>query len=161
MSRHERSENTIPLPLQYMPSNRLGDIDFTGEVSLTKQSEADACDINKIMGQFERTGLLPHVMQYGGRYEDLGDATTYHDAMNAVVSAQEAFESLPANIRSRFGNDPAAFLDFVNDDANRDEMARMGLLDLPEGGVAQPTLSAAQPPSVAPEGPGSSSPKGE
>lgn len=141
------SKYSVPVPLQYMPSNRLGDISFDGEQSLTKQSEAAACDINNIMGQYERTGLIPHVSQYQGQYGDLGDSLSYHESMNAVIAAQTAFESLPASIRSRFGNDPAAFLDFVNDDANREEMGRMGLLSLPEGGVVQATNTETEPPS--------------
>lgn len=140
------TKHNAPVPLQYMPSNRLGDISFEGEFSLTKQSEAAACDINNIMSQYERTGLIPHVAQYQGQYADLGDSLSYHDSMNAVIAAQNAFDSLPANIRARFGNDPAAFLDFVNDDSNREEMGRMGLLDLPAGGVAETPEIAAEPP---------------
>ena len=34
-------------------------IDQTGQKSKTRQSEADACDINKIMERFNRTGRLP------------------------------------------------------------------------------------------------------
>lgn len=120
-----------PVPLQYIPSNRMGDIDFGDEPSLTKQSEADSCDINKIMGQYEKTGLLPHINHYQGRYEDLGDARSYHENLNSVIAAQDAFDSLPASIRTRFHNDPALFLDFVSDPDNKEEMEKMGLLPSP------------------------------
>jgi len=52
----------------------------------------------------------------------------YHASVNAVLEAREMFESLPSSVRRRFGNDPAAFLDFVGDEENRDEMEKMGLL---------------------------------
>jgi phage internal scaffolding protein len=39
------------------------------------------------------------------------------------------FNDLPSSIRSRFGNDPAAFLDFVNDEGNADEMIKLGLIE--------------------------------
>jgi phage internal scaffolding protein len=112
----------------YMPSCRDSDIDFSGTVSLTKQSEAAACDINTIMAQYEKTSLLDHVNQFQGRYEDLGDSVDYHGSMNIVLAAQSAFDSLSAHVRARFDNDPALFLDFVNDPKNLDEMADLGLL---------------------------------
>lgn len=135
--------HAAPVPLQYIPSNRMGDIDFGDEPSLTKQSEADACDINKIMGQYEKTGLLPHINHYQGRYEDLGDSRSYHENLNAVIAAQDAFDSLPASIRTRFGNDPALFLDFVSDPDNREEMEKMGLL--PSTGAAKAPDTVAEP----------------
>ena len=48
--------------------------------------------------------------------------------MNIVASAQQEFDQLPAPVRKRFGNDPASFLDFVHDDSNIDEMAKLGLI---------------------------------
>lgn len=41
----------------------------TGE-SLTTQSHADSCDINKVMARFDRTGALPEGRQ-GGQYADV------------------------------------------------------------------------------------------
>ena len=35
---------------------------------------------------------------------------------------------LPSSLRSRFGNDPAAYLDFVSNEENKPEMAKLGLL---------------------------------
>lgn len=113
--------------LAYMPSRRDADIHFGDEPSLTKQAMADECDINRIMAQFEKTGMLTHVNTFQGEYADLGDAPSFHDAMNRVVAAQEAFDSLPAGVRARFGNDPASFLDFVSN-ADRSEMEKLGLL---------------------------------
>jgi phage internal scaffolding protein len=140
---HALDLHAAPVPLEYIPSNRMGDIDFGDEPSLTKQSEADSCDINKIMGQYEKTGLIPHVNRYQGHYSDLGDAKSYHESMNSVIEAQDAFDSLPASIRTRFGNDPALFLDFVSDPDNRPEMEKMGLL--PSTGAAKAPDTVAEP----------------
>ena len=49
----------------------------------------------------------------------------------ALVSLQK-FTLNPAEVRARFGNDPAAFMSFVEDDANRDEARRLGLLRDPD-----------------------------
>ena len=38
--------------------------------------------------------------------------------MNAVRGAEESFMAMPAEVRSRFGNDPQAFVEFCSDEAN-------------------------------------------
>lgn len=103
----------------------------TGEPfpSLTKQAEADACDINKIMARYEKTHMIDHFNKYQGDYADLGTSTSYHESLNAVLAAQAAFDTLPAEIRARFDNEPAKFLDFVDDPKNEDAMREMGLLE--------------------------------
>lgn len=106
-------------------------LDQTGEISLTKQADLASSDVNTIMAQYEKTGMLSHVNQYQGNYINLGDAKSYHDNMNDVLAAQTAFASLPADIRARFGNDPAAFLDFVSDQKNKPELIKMGLVHAP------------------------------
>ena len=47
--------------------------------------------------------------------------------MNQIIAEQEAFNSLPSDIRKKFDNDPAEFLEFVSDEKNNDEMIQMGL----------------------------------
>ena len=36
--------------------------------------------------------------------------------------------ALPSDVRSRFGNNPAELLDFLNDNSNYDEAIRLGLI---------------------------------
>ena len=79
------------------------------------------------MKQFEKTGLIAHQRLTGGSYDDFIGSPEYHDAMNQILDAQASFEALPAKIRARFGNDPAAFLDFAQNPDNSDELIRMGL----------------------------------
>ena len=95
--------------------------------TMTKQSEAEACDINGIMKRYENDGILNHLMKHEGRFGDFIDAQEYHEAMTAVVLAQEMFEDLPAAVRERFANDPASFLQFAQDPANASELVKMGL----------------------------------
>lgn len=96
--------------------------------SMTKQEFAAECDINNIMAQYNRTGLVNHVSKYQGRYVDVCGAVSFQEAQNIVLRAQEAFMSLPAEVRGKFENDPGAFLDFVSDPSNKDEMRKLGLL---------------------------------
>lgn len=97
--------------------------------SLTKQSEADACDINKIMAKYERSGILQHVSLNEAFYADVSNVPDYQAALAIVVKADEMFMSLPGDVRARFENNPQKYLDFVSNPANKDEMIKMGLLN--------------------------------
>lgn len=95
--------------------------------SRTKQSFRDECDINNILRQFNVTGQLP-IDGVQPQYGDFSGITDYQSALNAVMEAQDSFLALPAKIRAKFDNDPALFVDFASDEANRDELKAMGLL---------------------------------
>jgi len=96
--------------------------------SLTSQAHKQECDINRIMLKWAKTGTIEHRNTFDGQYGDFTDSPgDYHEAMNQVVQANEMFEGLPSAIRRRFGNDPGAFLDFVQDAKNVDQMIDMGL----------------------------------
>lgn len=100
----------------------------TGE-SKTHQSMAPECDINRIMLKWQKTGVLEHANRFEGQYGDYTDVPAdYHEAMNQIVATNEMFLSLPAQLRKRFHNDPGEFLEFVEDENNRDEMKKLGLL---------------------------------
>lgn len=98
----------------------------------TKQSFKDDCDINKILGRYAKGGVINHLAKYEGTY-GVFDPMEFRDAMEIVRHATEMFEDLDSSIRKRFGQDPKAFLDFVQevDDKgnlkNIDEMRKMGL----------------------------------
>lgn len=93
----------------------------------TKQSDAEAADINFIVKRFNLTGELPtnvRMPQYG----DFTGISDYHSAMNAIRQADEAFGMMPAELRARFDNDPEKFVNFVANPANRAEAEKMGLV---------------------------------
>lgn len=118
-----------------------------------KQAMKDECDINNIVNRYRQRGILDHVSRYQGHYGDFGDGVSFHQAQETLVKAQEAFDSLPAAIRTRFHNDPAEFLDFVQDEANADELIEMGLRDKPvkAAPVAQEEPVASEPPPAEPQ----------
>lgn len=95
--------------------------------SATKQSFKDECDINTILKKYRKSGLLEHVSQYQGKYADLSEPTDYQTALNIVIQATAAFDSLPSNIRKRFANNPGAFLEFADNPDNQEEMIKLGL----------------------------------
>lgn len=96
--------------------------------SRTQQQFKSECDINTILERFNVTGQLP-ITGLQPQFGDFSGITDYHSALNAVIAAQEAFDALPAKVRARFANDPAAFVDFCSDEANLEEMRELGLLN--------------------------------
>ena len=107
--------------------------------SLAQQQFRDECDINTILERFNVTGQLP-VSPLQPQFGDFSGVTDYQSALNAVLDAQESFDALPARVRERFANDPAAFVDFCLDEANKEEMKVLGLISgAPEGANLSPT----------------------
>lgn len=112
-------------------------IKFT-QPSQTLQSFKDDADINCIIARYENTGVLvdPSVpVSRTPQYGDYSDLPTYQEAQNVIVAANSAFNSLSSKIRERFGNDPAAFFDFVrNLKEGSDEYVEavnLGIIDKP------------------------------
>lgn len=123
------------------------DVQFICEgPSLTKQSEAEACDVNKIMKKYERTGYLPPSGD-PGYYADVSSVPDYQAALAIVERASVVFDSLPGEFRARMDNDPAKYLAWVGDPANRDEMVKLGMVDaVPEPAVQK--VEVVNPPPV-------------
>lgn len=95
--------------------------------SLTHQSFADEVDINTIVRRFNLTGQLPTNVHMP-TYQDFEGIFDYHTAMNAIAQAHESFDTMPADVRARFHNDPAEFIDFCSNTANREEAIKLGLV---------------------------------
>lgn len=95
--------------------------------SLTIQSAKEDADINTIVRRFGLSGELPNNlnMPVSGDFTGIGD---FHQAMNLVRRAEEEFLRVPADVRARFNNDPARFMEFFDDPANADEARRYGML---------------------------------
>lgn len=111
------------------------------EPSLTKQSFKEICDINRIMARYEKTGLVSHVSNKPGIFEDVTKFGDYKASLDRVNDAQEAFRLLPASLRERFGNSPVGMLQFLADSKNREEAMELGLVKRPQDAkIATPPL---------------------
>lgn len=95
--------------------------------SLTKQAFKEESDINNVVNRFVQTGDLPTLNDAEPNY---GYAPSYdfREAMEVVQNMQENFEEIPAEIRAKFGHNPAKFLEFVENPENTSKLAAMGLL---------------------------------
>jgi phage internal scaffolding protein len=116
----------------------------TGD-SRTKQSFKAECDVNNILKNYNKTGIMPENFN-PGEYRDV-DGIDYQESMQMVASANSMFEELPSALRKRFKNDPAQLLSFVHDDANVAEAHKLGLLrdDYKAPEIALSTPQTAEP----------------
>jgi len=119
-------------------------LDCSVEPSMTQQSFRDECDINTLVMRFGLGQPLPTGLA-APTYGDFTGVDDYQSALNAIMVADDAFMQMPANIRSRFENSAAKFVEFCSSDdpAVRLEAEKLGLV-LPkiaslvkqDGGVA-------------------------
>lgn len=103
----------------------------TGKETQTKQCFKDETDINNIMKKWAITGQSPLPGRGNPQYGDFSSIMDYQSSLNAVIEANAAFENLPAQIRKRFSNDPALFVDFVQNPQNKEELIELGLAERP------------------------------
>lgn len=103
---------------------------ITPEETRTQQQFQEESDINVLVRRFRITGQLPENVRMP-TYADFGEIYDFHSAANAIAEANEAFHAMPADIRKRFGNDPAEFVAFCSNENNRKEAEAMGLVPAP------------------------------
>lgn len=110
----EERENTTQYPI--------------GE-SLTQQHFAADADLNTIVERFGITdGSMPVAHLDPQAFGDFSDVPDLKEALDIVRRAQTNFAALPAKLRERFHNDPAALWNFVQNPDNDDESVRLGLV---------------------------------
>lgn len=119
--------------------------------SRTQQHFKDECDVNRIMARYAQSGVLPQ----GGRPKHFieAGALEFQEALNLVITAEEAFASLPSATRERFANNPSLLLSFLEDPANRPEAVKLGLIPPGDTPTPTPAPEPAKGPQNAPETP--------
>lgn len=102
-------------------------LDTSGDERLTKQEFKNSCNINHLMARHNPSGRIPVV----NVSQEIGVAIppgfNFQQAQDIQLRAKQAFNKVPASIRNRFGNDPAEFMEFVQNPENIDECRKMGL----------------------------------
>lgn len=106
----------------------ISQLDCSGDTEITEQAHKDDVNINNIikrhgMDLIQRTAQL----QQGVYLTDDDPTNDFQEAMNIVTKAQQDFEAMPSQIRKKFNNNPAEFLDYVQNSANVDSLVEMGL----------------------------------
>lgn len=115
------------------PKKSIREFDQSKEVSMTRQSEADEADINKIMERFDRTGKLPIMQQVPPQY---GDAriVDFQTAQQIISDAKSQFMELPANVRKHFANDPQLYFEALTSPKAEDaqKLLELGVIKIRE-----------------------------
>lgn len=106
------------------------EFDLENEPSLTDQSFKEESDINEILRRFGKTGELPE--NYRAPLSgDFSNLQTYEEMQNAIADANSRFMEMPAELREKFENSPARLMNFLDDEKNRDEAIKLGIVNKP------------------------------
>jgi len=121
------------------------DID-TGTEMITKQSMAAECDINNILKQYSKTGIMEHINTANAQWLDLPSQIEYQRSLNTMIAAEDAFAQLPAAVRDYYLNDPENLLAALDNPQQADKLREFGILKpLPEPAPSPAPAPAANP----------------
>ena len=107
-----------------------------GGKSLAAQEYKDESDINVILKRYACGDNS--VVRTSGVFADVSQLGDFQTQLEVVRRATEDFAALPADVRSRFGNDPAALFAFLADSSNDNEAVKLGLKVRP---TVEPSLA--------------------
>jgi phage internal scaffolding protein len=107
----------------YGPKTKLPEKEFPQ--TLTKQSMRNECNINYIVNKFQKTGVITHRNQFEAQYDD-ATGIDFKEALDMVKAGESMFAELPSAERRSFNNDPAKFMNWINNPDNQDDMIKRG-----------------------------------
>lgn len=108
-------------------------IDTTKDKILVEKAHRDEVDINVIVGKYgndiiQKTMLL-NSPQY--RFDEV-PGNDFQEAMLIIAKAKTTFEQLPSAVRTEFENNPAKYVDYVQNPDNAQELIDRGWAIAPE-----------------------------
>lgn len=98
--------------------------------SRTRQEFKDEVDINKILERYQRAGIDVFRQNHQATWADV-PALDFREALELVRDAEQTFSELPSSLRKKFNNDPAQYMEFVQNPDNIEEMIELGLAERP------------------------------
>jgi phage internal scaffolding protein len=96
---------------------------------LTEQSHKQECDMHHIYKRALRQGIdaLNDNTLVNWQESNYLGVPDYQAAMNMIAKTDQMFDQVPAEIRRKFENDPAKFVDFMSNPDNYQAIQDMGL----------------------------------
>lgn len=122
---------------------------FSGP-TMTRQEFAEECDINVLMQRYQNQDIGA-IMRAAGEpvYADFSEMPQdLMGFMKLMGDAENAFMTLPAEVRRTFDNDAVKFVDFASEPSNLDQMRSWGLA--PPAPLAAPVGAPPAPSGAAP-----------
>lgn len=100
--------------------------------SRTQQQFKEECDVNNILRNYVNTGVLTHTSDILPEFGDFTQVPEdYGEALALIARSEEQFGMLPSEVRERFDNKPVNLVKFLQDEKNRDEAIKLGLVNKP------------------------------
>lgn len=118
------------------------------EVEQSKKEEVDINNIVKRAGSAELIAKVNSLVNW--TYDDV-TGNDFKESMNALIKARDTFDNVPSDIRKQFGNDPAEFMDFVQNPDNSQQLIDWGLKNPPEPPTAPIEVAVVSSPETPPE----------
>lgn len=97
------------------------------EPSKTQQQFKEESSISYMVKKFGIANM-PRPMEHFAFFADVSQIGDLADAEMQLRAAEEMFQSIPADIRARFGNDKYELLAFLEDEDNYEEGVELGIL---------------------------------
>lgn len=98
------------------------------EKILVEQHHKDEVNINNIVKRHGMDMIAKTALLNQGEYiMDDNPTNDFQEAMFIVTKANETFQKMPSEIRKKFNNSPAEYMDFIQNPENIDEMVSLGL----------------------------------
>jgi len=101
------------------------------EIVRVEQSHKDEVNINNIVKRHGMDLITKTAQLQQFTYDD-NPNNDFQETMNAILQAEKSFSSVPSDIRKKFDNDPAKFLDFIHNKDNQQQLVDWGLANAPE-----------------------------
>lgn len=119
------------------------------EPSIVDQSELRELDIEVILERYVSRGIVPPRYRVG-QFGDVSEAMSFAEMNERVAMGKEFFESMPAQVRTKFDNDPVKFMELVgaaeSDPAVVEELKARGVVvEAPEEVKDVPVAPAVPP----------------
>lgn len=96
--------------------------------TMTDQSDKNMVNINTIMANYAKTGILPQFPEKIEQYLDVTQIPSYMEAQEQIAEARDLFMQLPATIRKDMNNNPQNLESYLTDERNKEKLIKYGIL---------------------------------
>ena len=140
--RHVESNPGDPVKILYSPvfdRNGVMHLEESGRENLYDfiQSHRDSVDLHKILERFA-SGDVTALQQRAGAYGDFTEMPkTYAELLNTVINGERTFDSLPREVREKFGN---SFHQWLAQAGTPDWLVAMGLVPAESNSPQEPPV---------------------